>query len=108
MLIELTKAPFDPIKDTNCFLASFGLRQAPQRNPCLGCKQVSNLGQWEKVTLFPSSDCIAKNQLASEGSESVSPVTIPALTTTVGRQFKKSEPCVWYRPIGIIWIEPKT
>ena len=26
--------------------------------------KVSNLGQWEKVALFPSSDFIAKNQLA--------------------------------------------
>ena len=51
--------------------------------------KVSNLGQWEKVALFPSSDFIAKNQLAREGSQSVSPVTIPALTTIVDRQFKE-------------------
>ena len=53
--------------------------------------KVSNLGQWEKVALFPSSDFIAKNQLASlrEGSQNVSPVTIPALTTIVDRQFKE-------------------
>ena len=43
VLNQLTKAPFEPIKDRpqtsysqNCFLASFGLWQAPQRNPCLG------------------------------------------------------------------------
>ena len=60
----------------------------PQRNSCLGCK-VSNLGQWEKVALFPSSDFIAKNQLARESSQSVSPMTIPALTTIVDRQFKE-------------------
>ena len=51
--------------------------------------KVSNLGQWEKVALFPSSDFIAKNQLAREGSLSVSPVTIPALFTIVDRQFKE-------------------
>ena len=46
VLNELTKAPFEPMKDRpqtsysqNCFLASFGLQQAPQRNPCLGRKQ---------------------------------------------------------------------
>ena len=50
--------------------------------------KVSNLGQWEKAVLFPSSDFIAKNQLA-KGSQSVSPVTIPALTTIVDRQFKE-------------------
>ena len=42
--------------------------------------KVSNLGQWEKVALFPSSDFISKNQLAREGSQSVSLVTIPALS----------------------------
>ena len=46
--------------------------------------KVSNLGQWEKVALFPS-DFIAKNPPAREGSQSVSPVTIAALTTIVGR-----------------------
>ena len=51
--------------------------------------KVSNLGQWEKVALFPSSDYIAKSQLAREGSQSVSPVTIPAFTTIVDRQFKE-------------------
>ena len=50
--------------------------------------KVSNLGQWEKVALLPL-DSIAKNQLAKEGSQSVSPVTIPALTTIVDRQFKE-------------------
>ena len=54
----------------------------------MGRKQISNLGQWEKVALLPS-DFIAKNQLAREGSQSVSPVTIPALTTIVDRQFKE-------------------
>ena len=52
-----------------------------------GLLTVFNLGQWEKVALFPSSDFIAKNQLAREGSQSVAPVTIPALTTIVDRQF---------------------
>ena len=52
---------------------------------------VSNLGQWEKFALFPSSDFIAKNQLPREGSRSVSPVSIPALTTIVDRQFKEDK-----------------
>ena len=51
--------------------------------------KASNLGQWEKVSLFPSSDFRAKSQLAREGSQSVSLVTIPALTTIVDRQFKE-------------------
>ena len=51
--------------------------------------KVSKLSQWEKVAWFPSSDFIAKNQLGRKGSQSVSPVTIPALTTIVDRQFKE-------------------
>ena len=39
--------------------------------------------------MFPSSDFIAKNQLAREGSQTESLVTIPALTTIVDRQFKE-------------------
>ena len=46
VLNELTKAPFEYERhrpqtsySQNCFLASFGLWQALQQNPCLGCKQ---------------------------------------------------------------------
>ena len=66
VLNELAKAPFEPMKDTD--LKDLTLKT---------------------VALFPSSDFIAKNQLAREGSQSVSPVTIPALTTIVDRQFKE-------------------
>ena len=51
--------------------------------------KVSNLGQWENVALFPSSDFIAKNQLTREGSQSMTPLTILALTTIIDRQFKE-------------------
>ena len=56
--------------------------------------KVSNLAQWEKVALFPSSDFIAKTQIAREGSQSVSPVTIPALTTIVDRQIQRRQDLV--------------
>ena len=42
-----------------------------------------------KGCLVPSLDFIAKNQLAREGFQSLSPVTILALTTIVDRQFKE-------------------
>ena len=78
---ELTKALFEPMKDTD--LKHLALKTAfllvwP---PASATAKSSNLGQWEKVALFPSSDFIAKNQLAREGSQSVSPVTISVLTT---------------------------
>ena len=97
VLNELTKAPFEPMKDTDlknltlktAFLLALASGKRRSEIHAWGANIVSNLGQWEKVALFPSSDFIAKNRLAREGSQSVSPVTIPALTTIVDRQFKE-------------------
>ena len=97
VLNELTKAPFEPIKDTylkhltlkTAFLLALASGKRRREIHAWVANKVSNLGQWEKVALFPSSHFIAKNQLAREGSQSVSPVTIPALTTIVDRQFKE-------------------
>ena len=93
VLNELTKAPFAPMKDTDlkhltlrtAFLLALASGKCRSEIHAWVANKVSNLGQWEKVALFPSSDFIAKNQLAREGSASVSLVTIPALTTIVGR-----------------------
>ena len=97
VLNELTKAPFEPMKDTDlkhltlktAFLLALASGKRRSEIHAWVANKVSNLGQWEKVALFPSSDFIAKNQLVREGSQSVSPVTIPALTTIVDRQFKE-------------------
>ena len=97
VLNELTKAPFEPMKDTDlkhltlktAFLLALASGKRRSKIHAWVANKVSNLGQWEKVALFPSSDFIAKNQIAREGSQSVSPVTIPALTTIVDRQFKE-------------------
>ena len=97
VLNKLTKAPFEPMKDTDlkhltlktAFLLALASSKCHSEIHAWVANKVSNLGQWEKVALFPSSDFIAKNQLAREVSQSVSPVTIPALTTIVDRQFKE-------------------
>ena len=97
VLNKLTKAPLEPMKDTDlkhltlktAFLLALASGKRRSEIHAWVANKVSNLGQWEKVTLFPSSDFIAKNKLAREGSQSVSPVTIPALTTIVDRQFKE-------------------
>ena len=97
VLNELTKAPFEPMKDTDlkhltlktAFLIALASGKCHSKIHAWVANKVSNLGQWEKVAVFPSSDFIAKNQLAREGPQSVSSVTIPALTTIVDRQFKE-------------------
>ena len=94
---EFTKAPFEPMNDTDlrhltlktAFLLALASGKCRSEIHAWVANKVSNLGQWEKVALFPSSDFIAKNQLAREGSQSVSPLTIPALTTIVDRQFEE-------------------
>ena len=83
VLNELTKAPFEPMKDTDlkhltlktAFLLALASGKCCSEIHAWIANKVSNLGQWEKVALFPSSD--------------VSPVTIPDLTTIVDRQFKE-------------------
>ena len=80
VLNELTKAPFEPMKDTDLkhltlkttFLLALASGKRHSKIHAWVANKVSNLGQWEKVALFPSSDFIAKNQLAREGSQSVS------------------------------------
>ena len=104
VLNELTKAPFEPVKDTDlkhltlktAFLLALASGKRRSEIHAWVTKKVSNLGQWEKVALFPSSDFIAKNHLAREGSQSVSPVTIPALTTIIDRQFKEDRTLRYY------------
>ena len=93
VLNELTKAPFEPLKDTDlehltlitAFLLALAYGKRRREIHAWVANKVSNLDQWEKVALFPSSDFIAKNELARECSQSVSAVTIPAFTTIVDR-----------------------
>ena len=69
--------PFEPMKNTDlkhltlktAFLTA--LASCKRRSEIHACfaNKLSHLGQWEKVALFLSSDFIAKNQLAREGSQ---------------------------------------
>ena len=104
-LNELIKALFEPMKDTDLkhltlktvFLLALASGKRHSEIHAWDANKVSNLGQWKKVALFPSSDFIVINQLAREGSQSVSPMTIPALTTIVDRQFKED------RTLCLVW-----
>ena len=114
VLNELTKAPVEPMKDIKtsylktAFLLALASGKRRSEIHAWVANKVSNLGQWEKVALFPSSDFIAKNQLAREGSQSVSLVTIPALTTIVDRQFKEDRTMCPVRALRYHLIGPKT
>ena len=94
VLNELTKAPFEPMKNTDlkhltlntAFLLALASGKHRSKIHAWVANKVSNLGQWEKVAFFwlPSQKPTSKRS-----SQSVSPVTIPALTTIVHRQFKE-------------------
>ena len=76
VLNELTKAPFEPMKHADlkhrtfktALLALAFCKHRSEIHAWVASK-VSNQGHWEKVSLFPSSDFIAKNQLAREDSQ---------------------------------------
>ena len=77
VLNELTKAPFEPMKDTDLkhltLKTASLLSLASDRSKIHAwvANKISNLGQRENVAVFPF-DFIAKNQLAREGSQIVS------------------------------------
>ena len=62
VLNELTKAPFEPMKDTDlkhlthktAFLLALAFGKRRSEIHAWVANKVSNLGQWEKVALFPS------------------------------------------------------
>ena len=67
VLNELIKAPFEPMKDTDlkhltlktAFLLVLASGKRRSEIYAWVANKVSNLGQWEKVALFPSSDFIS-------------------------------------------------
>ena len=85
VLHQLTKAPFEPIKEASLkdltfktvFLLALG-----------SGKRRSEIHAWSKVTLNPSPSFLSKNQLAKVGPDSVAPVVIPALAPTLDRSLK--------------------
>ena len=76
-LMTSQKHPFEPMKDTDlkhltlktAFLLALASGKRRSEIHAWVANKVSNLGQWEKIALFPSSDFLAKNQFAREGSQ---------------------------------------
>ena len=87
VLHQLTKAPFEPLKEASLkhltfktvFLLALG-----------SGKRRSEIHAWlhKKVSLYPSPSFLSKNQLAKESPDSVAPVVIPALAPTLDKSLK--------------------
>ena len=87
VLHQLTKAPFEPLKDASLKQLTFktvfllALASGKRRSEIRAWlhKNIRHHTDWLKVSLYPSPSFLAKNHLAREGPGSVAPVVIPTL-----------------------------
>ena len=87
VLQKLTQPPFEPKEECTLklltwktvFLLALALGKRCSEIHAWTYDRTLSLGDWEQVQLTPSPCFIAKNQLAREGPQSISPVIIPSL-----------------------------
>ena len=96
VLHQLTKAPFEPLKEPSLkhltfktvFLLALGSGKRRSEIHAWLHKNIRHQSDWSKVSLYPSPSFLSKNQLAKEGPDSVAPVVIPALAPSLDRSLK--------------------
>ena len=96
LLHQLTKAPFEPLKEASLkhlsfktvFLRALGSGKSSSEIHAWLHKNIRHQSDWSKVSLYPSPSFLSKNQLAKEGPDSVAPVVIPALAPTLDKSLK--------------------
>ena len=84
VLHQLTKAPFEPLRDTSMkhltfktvFLLALGSGKRRSEIHAWQQKNIRHQSDWSKVSLYPSPSFLSKNQLAKEGPASVAPVAL--------------------------------
>ena len=93
VLHQLTKAPFEPMKEASLkhltfktvFLLALGSGKRRSEIHAWVKRNIRYQRDWSNVSLYPSASFLSKNQLAREGPDSVAPVVIPALAPTLDR-----------------------
>ena len=96
VLHQLTKAPFEPLKEASLkhvtfktvFLLALGSGKHRSEIHAWLHKNIRHHSEGSKVSLYPSPTFLSKNQLAKEGPDSVAPVVIPALAPTLDKSLK--------------------
>ena len=96
MLQQLTKAPFEPIKEASLKYLTFktvlllALDSGKHRSEIHAwqTKNIRHQSDWSNVSLYPSPNFFSKNQLAKEGQDSVVSVDIPALAPILDKSLK--------------------
>ena len=97
VLHQLTKAPFEPLKQASLkhltfktvFLLALGSGKCRSKIHAWLNKNIRHQADWSKVLLYPSPSFLSKNQLAQEGPASVAPVAIPAMAPTLDKSLKE-------------------
>ena len=77
VLHQLTKAPFDPLKETSLkhltfkmvFLLALGSDKRRSKIYAWQNRNIRHQSDWSKVSLYPSPSFLSKNQLAKEGPQ---------------------------------------
>ena len=96
VLHQLTKAPFEPIKEASLkhltfktvFLLALGSGKCRSEIHAWQNKNIRHQSDWSRVSFYPSPSFLSKNQLAKEGPDSMAPVVIPALAPTLDKSLK--------------------
>ena len=107
ILHQLTKAPFEPIKEASLkhltfktvFLLAIGSGKRKSEIHAWQNKNITHQSDWSKVSLYPSPSFLSKNQLAKEGPDSVAQVVTPALAPTLDRSLKSDRSLCPVRPL---------
>ena len=96
VLHQLTEAPFEPLKEASLkhltfktvFLLALGSGKRRSEIHAWLHKNIKHQSDCPKVSLYPSPSFLSKNQLATEGPDSVAPVVIPSLAPSLDRSLK--------------------
>ena len=96
VLHQLTKAPFEPLKEASLkhltfktvFLLALGSGKRRSEIHAWLHKNIRHQSDWSKVSLYPSLSFLSKNQLAKEGPDSVAAVVISALAPSLDKSLK--------------------
>ena len=88
---QLTKAPFEPLKEASLkhltfktvFLLALGSGKCRSEIHAWLHKNIRHQSDWSKVSLYPSPSFLAK-----EGPDSVAPLVIPALVPTLDKSLR--------------------
>ena len=96
LLHQLTKAPFEPLKEASLkhltfktvFLLALGSGKRRSEIHAWLHDSIRHQSDFSKVSLYPSPSFLYKNQLVKEGPDNVAPVVMSALAPTLDKSFK--------------------